>query len=171
MSTSVINDVNGQKIVVINDVRFKGKRKIDWNEVEEYLKKYIGKFYEITEYADKIYIGNDFPDEFSSSEYTRKLKGTLAKAKANMSQGIPELISIATNRSHNKDFNQKHKQSAVNGWYRYDIRFALPVFNEKEEIQSYNVFRARLLVRLASNGKMYLYDVVNIKKETSNPHM
>ena len=32
---SVIKDVNGNQIVVINDIRFKGKRNIDWDEVEE----------------------------------------------------------------------------------------------------------------------------------------
>ena len=41
---SVINDADGRSIVVINDIRFRGKRKINWNEVEEYLKQYIGSF-------------------------------------------------------------------------------------------------------------------------------
>ena len=35
------------------------------------------------------------------------------------------------------------------------------------EIERYNVFSARLLIRHASSGKMYLYDVLEIKKETS----
>ena len=38
---NVIKDSNGRKIVVINEIRFKGKRKINWSEVEEYLKQYI----------------------------------------------------------------------------------------------------------------------------------
>ena len=32
---SVIRDVDGSSIVVINDIRFRGKRKINWSEVEE----------------------------------------------------------------------------------------------------------------------------------------
>ena len=36
-------------------------------------------------------------------------------------------------------------------------------------IQRYNVFHASLLFRHANDGKMYLYDVIDIKKETSNP--
>ena len=34
------------------------------------------------------------------------------------------------------------------------------------EIEGYNIFSARLLIRHASSGKMYLYDVLEIKKET-----
>ena len=35
---SVISDLDGKKIVVISDIRFKGKRNINWEEVEQYLK-------------------------------------------------------------------------------------------------------------------------------------
>lgn len=31
---SVISDLDGKKIVVISDIRFKGKRNINWEEVE-----------------------------------------------------------------------------------------------------------------------------------------
>ena len=40
---SLIKDINGNKIVVINDIIFKGKRLINWDEVENYLKKYVGE--------------------------------------------------------------------------------------------------------------------------------
>ena len=56
-----------------------------------------------------------------------------------------------------------------NGWYRYDTRFALPVYSENGEIERYNVFSARLLIRHASSGKMYLYDVLEIKKKRASP--
>ena len=36
---SVISDLDGKKIVVISDIRFKGKRNINWEEVEQYLKQ------------------------------------------------------------------------------------------------------------------------------------
>ena len=39
-------DLDGKKIVVISDIRFKGKRNINWEEVEQYLKEYIGDCYE-----------------------------------------------------------------------------------------------------------------------------
>ena len=56
---SVIKDVNGNQIVVINDIRFKGRQNIDWDEVEQYLKLYVGEFVEIAESKEIIYIGND----------------------------------------------------------------------------------------------------------------
>ena len=63
----------------------------------------------------------------------------------------------------------KHKIDAANGWYRFDSRFALPVFDENGEIERYNVFHVFLIVRHDVNGKKYLYDVIKTKKETSNP--
>ena len=37
------------------------------------------------------------------------------------------------------------------------------------KVERYNVFHASLVVRHNENGKMYLYDIIDIKKETSNP--
>ena len=62
-NVNIIVDENGKSIVLINDIRFKTRRKIDWEKVEEYLKEYIGNYYEILETSEKIYIGPDFPDE------------------------------------------------------------------------------------------------------------
>ena len=53
------------------------------------------------------------------------------------------------------------------GWYRYESRFALPVFNEVGEIERYNVFNVIMVIRHAKDGKMYLYEIMNIKKETN----
>ena len=88
----IIQDENNKSIVLINDIRFKSRRNIDWNEIEEYLKEYIGNTYEILETCEKIYIGNDFPDEFCHSKDKIRLKGANEKAKAKK------------------------------GWYRYDTR-------------------------------------------------
>lgn len=62
---SVIKDVNGKQLVVINDICFKGRQNIDWNEAEQYLKQYVGEFVEIAESKEIIYIGNDFHDSVS----------------------------------------------------------------------------------------------------------
>lgn len=53
------------------------------------------------------------------------------------------------------------------GWYRYESRFALPMFNEVGEIERYNVFNVIMVIRHAKDGKMYLYEIMNIKKETN----
>lgn len=31
---NVISDLEGNEIIIINDIRFKGKRRIDWENVE-----------------------------------------------------------------------------------------------------------------------------------------
>ena len=166
-NVSVIQDIDGNNIVMINDIVFKGKRSVEWTDVEKYLRQYVGDFYQIAETEDIIYIGTDLPDEYSGSNYTKHIKGTIAKAKANAAQAIPEMIEIATSKTFEDNKKNKHNRHAKHGWYRYDTRFALPVYDENGEVRRYNVFSARLLIRHASSGKMYLYDVLEIKKETS----
>lgn len=165
-NVSVILDADGNKIVVINDIIFKGKRFISWEEVEKYLKRYVGDIYSIAEDNEIIYIGAELPSEYAGSVYTKKLKGAAAKAKANAAQAIPEMIEIATNGVFEENRKAKHGRNAKNGWYRYDTRFALPVYGEDGNIERYNIFRGRLLIRHASSGRKYLYDILEIKKET-----
>lgn len=69
----------------------------------------------------------------------RKL-GAVAKAKANSTTAIPELMQIATNPKWEENRKEKH-----------------------------NIYSGCLLVNHAENGKKYLYDILSIKKETSNP--
>ena len=69
-NVSVIRDTNGNNIVVINDIIFRGKQSIRWNDVEEYLSRYVGDFYTIADTSEIIYIGTDLPDEYAHSEYT-----------------------------------------------------------------------------------------------------
>ena len=164
---NVVEDLKGNKIVVIHDVIFQGKRSVEWEDVEQYLKRFVGEEYTIEETGDLIYIGADLPDEYTHSNYTMLLRGTNAKAKANAAQGLPELIEIAAEKAHKDNYKEKHNRDAKYGWYRFDTRFALPVFDETGEIERYNVFKARILVRHSSNGKKYLYDITEIKKETS----
>ena len=95
----IIKGVDGKSIVVINDLRFKGRRNVDWNVVEDCLKGYIGECAEITETSDIVYIGTDFPDEFAHSKDTKALRGANMYAKANSASVIKEMIVIATNKA------------------------------------------------------------------------
>ena len=131
----IIQDKNNKSIVLINDIRFKSRRNIDWNEIEEYLKEYIGNTYEILETCEKIYIGNDFPDEFCHSKDKIRLKGANEKAKAKK------------------------------GWYRYDTRFGIPKYDENGELEGYHIYSAKMLVRRDEDGKLYLYDLCAQKKK------
>lgn len=169
-NVSIVEDTDGRKIVLINDIRFKGKRREEWKEIEKYLKEYVGKYYEIEESAEKIYIDTDFPDEFANSESRIALKGPVSKAKANASQGIPELVRIATKDSFSQNEKEKHKKDAKLGWYRYSVKFALPVYDDKSGmLLRYNIYSVKMLVRHADDGKKYLYDFIKIKKETGSP--
>ena len=135
-------------------------------------------------------IGDDLPSEYSGSKYTHSIKGTNAKAKANAVQGIPEMIEIAVGkhfrdiggnnivvindiRFKGKHFREnkesKHWRNAMYGWYRYDSRFAIPVYRDDEEVERYNIFHASLIVRYSEDGKLYLYDVIDIKKRNEQP--
>lgn len=167
---SIITDLDGSKIVIINDVRFQSRRGIDWNKIEEYLKEYIGEYFEIMETSEKIYIGSDFPDEFSHSQDTKALKGANKKAKANLTPAIGELIQIATDKAEYPDYQGKHGSKARYGWYRYNTRFGIPVYSEDGNLERYNIFSTRMIVRCDQDGKLYLYDLVRTKKETSKPH-
>lgn len=168
-SVVIAEDTEGKKTVVINNIRFTGKRSVNWNDVRSYLKSFVGKDYKIEDTNDIIYIGNDLPNEYTGSIYTYKLKGAVAKAKANATQGLPEMLRIAVGRHFRENNNEKHYRNAALGWYRYDSRFALPVYDENGEFERYNVFHASMIVRHDENGRMYLYDVMDIKKETGNP--
>ena len=168
-STEIITNSEGKRIVRIKDIRFKGKRTVNWDEVKEYLKDYVDEMYQTANGEDVIYIGNDLPDEYTGSRYTHKLMGAIAKAKANATQGIPELIEIADNKRYRENQDSRHIRNARFGWYRYDTRFELPVLDEAGNVERYNRFKATLLIRHATDNKMYLYDILDIKKETSNP--
>lgn len=76
---------------------------------------------------------------------------------------------IATGKHFRENSGEKHNRNAAKGWYRYNSRFALPVYDENGEVERYNVFHASMLIRHDADGKLYLYDIMDIKKETSNP--
>lgn len=125
--------------------------------------------YEQNSTNEMIYIGSDFPDEYSHSKDTKVLRGPNEYAKANASVAIKELIQIASNKVFSENYKDKHNNKAKYGWYRYDIRFAIPKYDNDGELAGYNVFKGRLVIRHAKDGKLYLYDVLRIKKETSEP--
>lgn len=93
---AVTEDSRGRKIVLIEGMLFRGKRNIDWRAVERRLKAFVGSTYIVASLGHEINIGSDLPDEYTGSRYTAGLMGANAKAKANASAGLPELIEIAT---------------------------------------------------------------------------
>ena len=156
-------------IAIIEDIIFMNKQNIPWNQVEQYLKRYIGKEYQVEETGDVIHIAGDFPNEFAESKYTKSLRGAIAKVKANAAQIVGEMIVLAENKRWVENKDNKHAKDAEKGWYRYDCYFAMKVQGSNESEERMNFYKATLVVRSALSG-MYLYDIINIKKEASPPH-
>lgn len=165
----IAKDATGHNIVVLPDIIFRNKQNIDWTAVETYLRQYVGKIATILDTQDIVFIGIDFPDEYKGSSYTKRLKGTNAKAKANAAQGIIEMLEIATDRQFRENHKEKLSLMAGNGWYYYTTRFAIPVYKNEIKTDTYNVYSACLIINRTKFGKLYLYDLVNIKREASTP--
>ena len=72
-------------------------------------------------------------------------------------------------KAFSENHKDKHNSKAKYGWYRYDTRFAIPKYDNDGELEGYNIFKGRLVIRHARDGKLYLYDILRIKKETSEP--
>lgn len=125
----VIKEYDGVKIVEINSILFRGKRRIDWDGVEDYLKQYIGKCYRIA-----------------------------------------ELVQSLSEIKHFTNCDDRHASDAPNGWYRGTVNFSLPITDDKGHIIGKNIFRGRMVIRCNSDNKLYLYDIVTIKKKCSTPH-
>ena len=63
----VIDAFDGNKVVVIHDIIFKKKQYVEWRDVKEYLKRYVGEVYKILSAEEEIYIGADFPNEYTET--------------------------------------------------------------------------------------------------------
>ena len=56
----VIDAFDGKKMVVIHDIIFKKKQYVKWNDVRNYLKKYVNDVYTVLSTQENIYIGPPF---------------------------------------------------------------------------------------------------------------
>ena len=166
-AVEIMRDGLGRNIVKINNIIFRGKQNIDWKAVKSYLQQYIGM---VVEGSDEIiHIDRKFVDEYTGSVYTKQLRGGTAKAKANAAQGIVEMIINAVWKKTMENKKNVHNKDAKKGWKYYKTLFALPVYIAQTGEIKYNIFKATLIIRYAKEGKAYLYDMQEIKKETSTP--
>lgn len=164
-----IKEIDGKEYVIIPEHIFKNKQNIDWKAVEKYLQRYVGAEIRNEHFKDVVCIGRQFPTEFAGSDYTWSLRGSKAKVKANAAQGIIEMVRIATEKIYAPNRKCKHQYDAQKGWYYFVTRFMMPVYSDKGEIITYNRYTGRLVMNVTKGGKVYLYDLVEIKKEASNP--
>lgn len=162
--------VNGDQVVWIENSGFTNTQLKDPNAIAQYIAAHIGEVYKIIESGQRVYIGKDLPGEYTHSKYTsylQKKNPSTLKAKNRAVSALGEMIEIATNRRWEAT---KHKLSkdAKYGMYRYDTKFAFPVKDQKGNVTTVKAYDAELLIRNASDGKKYLYDIVNIKEDTAN---
>lgn len=163
-------NVNGEQVVWIEDSGLTNKQLRDYQQIANYIASHVGEVYTIIESGSKVYLGEDLPSEYVHSKYTTYLlnsdKSTL-KAKNRAIDGLGEMIEIATNRRWEQTRHPNSKDAAY-GMYRYDSKFAFPVKDGAGNRIGVRAYDVELLIRNASDGKKYLYDIVNIKKNTAN---
>ena len=79
---------------------------------------------------------------------------------------LPQLIASAHDRRWVANKNEKHKNNASKGWYRYSVSFEMPVQAIGEDEIRWNRYNATMVARWNDSG-LYIHDVINIKKEAS----
>lgn len=140
----------------------------NYSVAEAYLKTLVDTehpFSTILMDAQPVYIGKDLPGEYRSSEYTKGMDAKLRSVKMQAATNLDEMLLLAENGEWRKNIKKKHKVDAKNGWYRYSTQFAVPVLDMKKNVDHYTVYSGTLLIRNDADGKSYLYDLLDIKKE------
>lgn len=167
-----LRNVNGTDVVWIERNLLKENLNNDPTHqfVADYIADHIGDVYTIIESGQQVYIGEDMPGEYTQSKYTQKIlknNPNVVRAKNRAVTGIGEMIEIATGRKWEKT-KHTHNKDAKYGMYRYKTRFGFPVKDNSGKTIGANVYSAELLIRNASDGKKYLYDIVSIKKDNAS---
>lgn len=72
------------------------------------------------------------------------------------------MIENAQSRSWIENKDEKHNKEASGSWYRYDVAFTIPV-DDARTVRK-NAYQAIAVVRIKKD-KLYLYDIINIKKK------
>mgnify|MGYP000044896327 CR=1 FL=1 len=155
----------GGKVMPVLDTQ---KDTRDYSVAEAYLKTLVDTehpFSTILMDAQPVYIGKDLPGEYRGSKYTQGMEAKLRLVKMQAATNLDEMLLLAENGEWHENIKEKHKVDAKNGWYRYSTQFAVPVLDIKKSVDHYTVYSGTLLIRNDADGKSYLYDLLDIKKE------
>ena len=159
-----IKNIDGRLMTVIdtqNDTRA-------FKAAEAYLKTLVNTehpFSTILMDAQPVYVGKDLPGEYRSSEYSKKLRKAMREVKMQAATNLDEMLLLAENGEWRENVKPKHVKDAMNGWYRYDTEFAVPILDAKKTVDHYTVYGGTLLIRNDADGKSYLYDLLDIEKK------
>lgn len=141
-------------------------------KISDYIYNYLFEHINDKEIAqatsDVIYLGKDLPHEYISSEYTNDLKRG-NKKKLKIKNRAASILLDAIYATYDKKGPQAAKHNtnkdAKYGVYKYKTRLAFPVKNASGDITGYNAYTAQLVVNHASNGRLELYDVLDINRD------
>ena len=164
-----IKKINRKSIVWLENSPLINKELKNYRAVASYIAQHIGEVYTIIESGQKVYIGKDLPGEYTQSKYTSYLRGRspqTVKAKNRAVNGLGEMIETATNRQWEKTKHTQNKDARY-GMYRYNSSFAFPVKDNMGAITAVRAYDVELLIRNASDGKKYLYDIVGMKRNAT----
>lgn len=167
--TMYSREVNGKKITWIENSPLTNKELKDYKKIAAYIAEHIGEAYTIIESGNKVYIGESLPGEYTQSKYTTALlkdRPTVLRAKNKAIGNFGEIIEIATNRRWERTKHTDNKDAKY-GVYRYNSAFAFPV-KQNDKITGVRAYDVELVILNASDGKKYLYDIVNIKENTAD---
>jgi len=164
-----VREVDGKPVVWIAD-NILANKPADQNYTDflvDYLTEHVGEMHTIIESGQHVYLGKDLPKEYVWSKYSQRIRSKnqrLYKAKEQAASGIGEAINIASNRRWEKT-KHPHNKDAKYGIYKYDSKIAFPVYNEAGDNTGVQAYDITLVIRNASNGQKYLYDIQNIKND------
>lgn len=151
-------------MIDIEKLYFTNKNKLNWKDVENRIQSISGLICMNEKFSKEFNVDNKAIDELTHSRYNMKLKGKLRLIKANLLMYLEEIIKDMENERWKEDIGAKHKNIAKNGWYRYDIHFNYPVRDEQGNYIDKQKYKATVVVRSAEDNKLYLYDIIDIKK-------
>lgn len=161
---SVIYNDDGSfnKVRITDNIFENSEGKSIKKTIKDYLTQHIGEYADIIESGQRVYLGEDLPNEYAYSEYSKKLPTNRLLAKGRASSNLQEIIENASNRQWSKNKKAKHNQDAKYGFYKYDTKFSFDVNGGEQN------YSATVLIRNDVSGKKYLYDILNIKKIGNN---
>lgn len=153
------NDGTFDRVKISDDIFRNNDGKSISKTIHDYIKKHIGEVYTIIESGQKVYLGDDLPNEYAYSKSTQSLPTSKKLAKGRATTNLKEIVENASNRNWQKNTKSKHDIDAKYGFYRYDTTFSFD-YNGQER-----VYNATILIRNDANGKKYLYDILNIRPQ------
>lgn len=140
--------------------------RVDWSAARMKLLKLVKNVITIKENNAKVKFDRKFIKEFTASKYTQSANKKIKNIKANLVDNITELVENAGHifiEINNKD---KHRIDSGYRWEKYKCLFR---FNSLDELGN-NVsiiYSCCIVIRCPNFKEKYIYDIVDIKKETN----